>query len=135
MGVRSAIAGTLTRAAKAVAPANAVITPELSVPQAMADAARDVSQMTMEHPFAPGEPVAPYDGYDRYPRVRNSPTGVNIATRPRTHERVSFDTLRGLIDSYDVASICIWHKIDTLRGVRWKLLAADNYQGDVSGAI
>lgn len=135
MGVRSALAGTLTRAAKAVAPASALITPELSEPQAMADAARDVSQMTMDHVFAPGEPVGPYDGYSRQPRGYNFETGYNIATRPRTHERVSFETLRGLIESYDVAQICIWHKIDTLRGLRWKLLAADGYSGDVTGAV
>jgi hypothetical protein len=107
----------------------------LSVPQAMHQAAADVSQMTMDHSFAPGEPVGPYSGYDRYPRGFDFTTGYNIATRPRTHERVSFDTLRGLIEAYDIASICIWHTIDTLRGVKWKLLAADGYSGDVTGAI
>ena len=126
MGVRTAIAGGLTRAAKAFGGPGE--------PPAMAQAAQD-SQMGMSNPFAPGEPVGPYDGYSRYPRVRDYETGYNIATRPRTHERVSFGTLRGLIDSYDVATICIWHKIDILRGLRWKLLAADGYKGDVSGAI
>jgi portal protein len=104
-------------------------------PAAMRQAAADVSQMDMSHPFAPGEPVGPYDGYDRYPRQFDFTTGFNIATRPRSHERVSFETLRGLIDAYDVASICIWHTIDTLRGLKWKLIAADGYNGDVTDAI
>ena len=106
-----------------------------SGPQAMLQAARDISQMGPQHPFSPGEPIGPYDGYSRTPRASNYPTGVNIATRPRTHERTSFEVLSGLIEAYDVADICIWHKIDTLRGLRWKLLAADNYRGDVAGAI
>ena len=59
----------------------------------------------MGHPFAPGEPIGPYDGYSRYPRTQDFVTGYNIATRPRTHERVSFDVLRGLIDNYDVADL------------------------------
>jgi DNA-binding XRE family transcriptional regulator len=126
VGVRSALADRLIRVGKSWGG---------SEPAAMAQAARDVSQMTMDHKFAPGEPVGPYDGYSRHTRQMDFQTGYNIATRPRTHERVSFDTLRGLIDSYDVAQICIWHKIDTLRGVRWKLLPADNYKGDVEGAI
>jgi 2'-5' RNA ligase len=104
-------------------------------PPGMALAAGQVSQMDMQYPFSPGQPVGPYDGYGRTPRQMDFTTGYNIATRPRTHERVSFDTLRGLVDSYDVASICIWHKIDTLRGLKWKLIAADGYNGDVSGAV
>lgn len=104
-------------------------------PPGMAQAAGQVSQMDMQYPFSPGQPVGPYDGYGRTPRGFDFTTGYNIATRPRTHERVSFDTLRGLIKSYDVASICIWHKIDTLRGLKWKLIAADNYNGDVTGAV
>jgi hypothetical protein len=128
MGVRSAIGSRLERVGKAFGG-------QQNEPPGMAQAAADVSQMTMDHPFAPGEPVGPYDGYSRRPREFNFETGYNIATRPRTHERVSFDTLRGLIESYDVASICIWHKIDTLRGLRWKILAADGYSGDVTGAV
>ncbi len=53
------------------------------------------SQMTPASPFSPGTPIGPYDGYDRTPRSRDFVTGYNIATRPRTHERVSFDTLAG----------------------------------------
>jgi 8-oxo-dGTP pyrophosphatase MutT (NUDIX family) len=106
-----------------------------SEPPAMQAAAEDVSQMGMAHPFAPGEPIGPYDGYSRTPRSQNFVTGYNIATRPRTHERVSFETLRGLIDNYDVAQIAIWHRIDSIRSLDWKLVAEEHYEGDVTDAI
>jgi hypothetical protein len=101
----------------------------------MQEAATGPSQMTMDHAFAPGEPVGPYDGYSRTPRQFDFTTGYNIATRPRSHERVSFDTLRGLIESYDVASLCIWHRIDSIRSLDWKLIAAEGYAGDVTDAV
>lgn len=86
-------------------------------------------------PFSPGEPIGPYDGYSRTPRARDFVTGYNIATRPRTHERVSFDTLRGLVESYDVAQMCIWHRIDSIRALDWSLVPARGYSGDVDDAI
>ena len=125
MGLRAAVADRVIRAAKAFGG---------SEPPGM-QAAQDASQLASQHAFAPGTPIGPYDGYSRTPREFNFVTGYNIATRPRTHERTSFDVLRGLIDAYDVAKICIWHKIDTLRGVGWKLMAADGYNGDVAGAV
>lgn len=93
------------------------------------------AQMTPASPFSPGQPIGPYDGYDRQPRAHDFVTGYNIATRPRTHERVSFDTLTGLIEAYDVAQLAIWHRIDSIRSLDWKLIAEDGYQGDVTDAI
>jgi ADP-ribose pyrophosphatase YjhB (NUDIX family) len=93
------------------------------------------SQMTPASPFSPGEPIGPYDGYDRNPRAFNYTTGYNISTRPRLHERVSFEVLQGLIGAYDVADICIWHRIDSIRSLKWKLLAAEHYFGDVTDAV
>ncbi len=125
MGVRSLIARNAERVAKAFGPG----TPE-SFRQG-----EQASQMTPASPFSPGTPIGPYDGYDRTPRARDFTTGYNIATRPRTHERVSFDTLKGLIAAYDVASLCIWHRIDSIRSLDWKLIAEDGYTGDVTDAI
>jgi hypothetical protein len=93
------------------------------------------SQMTPASPFSPGQPIGPYDGYDRHPRAFNFQTAYNIATRPRTNEAVSFGTLQGLIQSYDVADICIWHRIDSIRSLDWKLLPAEHYNGDVTDAV
>lgn len=90
------------------------------------------SQMTPASPFAPGTPVSPYDGFSRTPRSKNFVTGYNIATRPRTHERVSFDTLKGLIKAYDVAQMCIWHRIDSIRSLEWSLIAKKGYGGDIT---
>jgi 8-oxo-dGTP pyrophosphatase MutT (NUDIX family) len=98
-------------------------------------AAEARSHMTPASPFGPGTPVGPYDGFDRTPRATPFTTGYNIATRPRTHERVSFETLKGLIDNYDVSQICINHRIDSLRSLDWKLVAKDGYSGDVTDYI
>lgn len=91
--------------------------------------------MTPTSPFSPGGPIGPYDGYSRTPRSKDFVTGYNIATRPRTHERVSFDTLRGLVESYDIAQIAIWHRIDSIRSLEWSLVPADGFQGDITEAV
>jgi 8-oxo-dGTP pyrophosphatase MutT (NUDIX family) len=93
------------------------------------------SQMTPASPFSPGVPLGPYDGYSRTPRTENYVTNFNVATRPRTYERISFDTLRGLIESYDVAQMCIWHRIDSIRSLDWSLVARSGFGGDVTDAI
>lgn len=98
-------------------------------------AAEQQQGMTPSTPFSPGEPIGPYDGYSRQPRTRDFLPGYNIATRPRLHERVSFDTLHGLVTAYDIAQLCIWHRIDTLRAVKYRLVPADGYAGDVEGAV
>jgi 8-oxo-dGTP pyrophosphatase MutT (NUDIX family) len=98
-------------------------------------AGESAAQMTPASPFSPGTPIGPYDGYSRTPRAHNFVTGYNIATRPRTHERVAFETLRGLIDAYDVAQMCIWHRIDSIRALDWALVAKAGYGGDVDDAI
>ena len=105
-----------------------------SVPPQIA-AAEERAQMTPSSPFSPGTPIGPYDGYSRTPRAHDFVTGTNISTRPRTHERVSFETLKGLIRSYDVAQLCIRHRIASLRSLDWKLIAADHFDGDVNDAI
>jgi 8-oxo-dGTP pyrophosphatase MutT (NUDIX family) len=104
------------------------------VPPAV-EAAEARSQMTPASPFSPGPPIGPYDGYSRQPREFNFVTNYNVATRPRTHERVSFETLTGLIESYDVAQIVIAHRIDSVRSLDWQLVAADWYDGDVKDEI
>jgi 8-oxo-dGTP pyrophosphatase MutT (NUDIX family) len=91
--------------------------------------------MTPTRPFSPGEPIGPYDGYSRHPRSRDFTTGYNIAARPRSHERVAFETLKGLIEAYDVAQIAIWHRIDSIRALDWSLVPARGFKGDADEAI
>ncbi|MGW2371673.1 phage portal protein [Kitasatospora sp. NPDC001683] len=98
-------------------------------------AAEQAAQMTPQSPFSPGTPQLPFDGYSRQPRARDFQTGVNIASRPRLHERVSFPTLRGLIEAYDVAQTCIWHRIDSIRALDWSLTPMPGFHGDATAAI
>ena len=91
--------------------------------------------MTPSQPFSPGAPIGPYDGYSRVPRSQDFITGTNIAGRPRRNERVSFNTLRGLIDAYDIAQICIWHRIDSVRSLDWNLVAREGIEGDVDQLV
>ena len=125
MGVRSRIANAAAAVVKTFGTA---------VPGAI-QAAETAAGMGPTQPFSPGEPIGPYDGYSRTPRTQDFVTGYNIATRPRTHERVAFDTLSGLVESYDVAQMCIWHRIDSIRSLDWSLVAADGHDGDVSDEI
>ncbi|MGR3875802.1 phage portal protein (plasmid) [Streptomyces graminifolii] len=97
--------------------------------------AEEAAGMSQTRPFSPGEPLAPYDGYSRTPRSQDYPTGHNISARPKSNERVSFDTLRGLIDSYDIAQMCIWHRIDSIRALDWSLVPARGFRGDADAAI
>lgn len=84
----------------------------------------------------PGRPLNPYQGYSGRPRAMDYPVGVNIGVRGRSSwGRASFDTLRGIIDAYDVARMCINHKIDELRSMEPMFLPADGVKGDLDDAI
>ncbi|GAB2695984.1 phage portal protein [Kitasatospora kifunensis] len=98
-------------------------------------AGETAAQMTPASPFSPGTPIRPYDGYSRTPRGHEFVPGYNISARPRAHERVTFETLRSLIESYDVAQMCIWHRIDSIRSLDWSLVAAAHFEGDVTDAV
>ncbi|MFF1284296.1 phage portal protein [Streptomyces sp. NPDC058299] len=98
-------------------------------------AAQDAAGMSQTRPFSPGEPLRPYEGYSRTPRSRDFVPGYNISARPKANERVAFDTLRGLIDSYDIAQMCIWHRIDSIRALDWALVPARGFRGDADAAI
>jgi hypothetical protein len=99
------------------------------------EAAEARSQMTPTSPFSPGEPIGPYDGFSRTPRAHNYVTGTNVSARPRIHEAVAFETLKGLIRSYDVAQICVRHRIASLRSLDFKLIAEDGWEGDISAEV
>jgi SPP1 gp7 family putative phage head morphogenesis protein len=104
-------------------------------PPADMAAAEEAAGMTPESPFSPGQPIGPYDGFSRQPRSHDFVTGYNIAARPKSHERVSFSTLRGMVEAYDVAQMCIWHRIDSIRALEWSLVPARGFRGDADAAI
>lgn len=80
--------------------------------------------------FGPGRPINPAQGYSQRPRAMDYPTGVNISTQSRgTWGRTSFDLLKAIIDSYDVARMAIGHKIDELRSMEPMVLPVDGKRG------
>lgn len=91
--------------------------------------AEQTAGMGFDRPFSPGSPLEPFAGYSTTPRSMDFLTGYNIAARPRRNEHVSFDTLRGMVRSYDVAQMCIWHRIDSIRALKWDLIAMPGFEG------
>lgn len=86
--------------------------------------------------FAPGRPLQPYFGYSTPARGMDFPVGVNIATQGRAAwNRVGFDVIKAIINAYDVARICIDHKIDELRSMELMFQPADGVQDDVDDEI
>lgn len=79
-------------------------------------------QGMIDTPFGPGSPQRPFNGYNGTPRSRDYQTGTNISSRPRINEQISFSTLKGLVKSYDLAQIAIWHRIDSIRSMDWHLV-------------
>jgi 8-oxo-dGTP pyrophosphatase MutT (NUDIX family) len=103
--------------------------PPPAVEQSMAD-----QGMGSSVPFSPGRPINPYNGYSVEPRQFDFLTGTNITTRPRQN-RVSFGALQALTSAYDVAQMCIAHRIDSLRSFDWSVVPADGESGDLTLAI
>lgn len=86
--------------------------------------------------FGPGTPISPYDGYDVRPRAYDYPPGYNITARPRTQEgRIAFSVLRDIINTYDIAQICITHIIDDLRSMDWMIQPLGGTEGELADEI
>jgi hypothetical protein len=85
--------------------------------------------MGWQLPFPPGHPLYPYFGYGAEPRQFDYQTGANITVRPRSG-RISFDTLRAFTTTWDVARMCIAHRINSIRSFDWAIVPADGEEGD-----
>lgn len=86
--------------------------------------------------FGPGRPINPFDGYSRRPRAFDYPVGVNITTRPRAqYGRASFETLKAIIDAWDLARICINHRVDDLRSMELLFNPTDATESNVDAAV
>jgi hypothetical protein len=100
------------------------------------EAALAAEGMDNTQPLAPGRPLAPYWPANTPPRAFDYQTSHNITSRPRsTASRLSFDTLKAIIGSYDVARMCIEHRQDDIRALEWRITAADDVREDVSDQI
>ncbi|TIH34966.1 phage portal protein [Subtercola vilae] len=100
------------------------------------DAAMAVQGMDQSAAMGPGRPLNPNKGYSQPPRSMDYPTGVNLSTRSRTAwGRTSFETLREMTSLYDVARMCINHKIDEIRSMGLLFMPADGVTTDVRDAL
>lgn len=98
-------------------------------------AAMDRQGLSFGSAFSPGTPIQPFSGYSGLPRGWNMPTGYNIVSRPLRDARVSFEVLKNLTDHYDIARMCIGHRIDDLRSLGYALTAKRGYTGDPDTVI
>lgn len=64
--------------------------------------------------FGPGQPIAPAAQEQAYGRAFDYPTGYNIQATPRSGEPISFPTLRGLADGYDILRLAIETRKDQM---------------------
>ncbi|WP_427135878.1 phage portal protein [Pseudarthrobacter sp. S9] len=104
-------------------------------PQSISDALV-VQGMTNGGSMGPGTPVSPSRGYSVRPRATDYPMGVNISTRSRqAWGRTSYDVLRELMRSYDIAQMCKNHKIDELRSMEPLFTPMDGFKGDGEAAV
>lgn len=103
-----------------------------AIEQAMSEQGMDSSVQ-----LGPGRPMNPAWGYSTRPRAMDYPAGVNIATGSNRQAwgRTSYGTLRDIIRAYDVARMCVNHKIDELRSMEPLFIAVDGFSGDADAAI
>lgn len=85
--------------------------------------------------FAPGLPVSPSRGVGGQAMAFNVPHGYNIKARPERDKRMSFEMLKALTDSYDIASMCISHRINSIRSMPYTIIPDENLDSNVKEAV
>jgi SPP1 gp7 family putative phage head morphogenesis protein len=85
-------------------------------------------------PFPPGRPLDPFFGYNRAPRTWDYSVGENVQLTPRW-DRVSFNTIKSVYESYDVAQICVRHLINDVRSLDYNWEPIPGIKADVSEDI
>ncbi len=73
--------------------------------------------------FGPLNPMAPTAPPEVAGRAFNFIPGLNLQTRPRALEAVSFATMRALADSYDLMRLVIETRKDQITKTKWKIRA------------
>jgi phage portal protein BeeE len=101
------------------------------------DAAMVAQGMDSSAQLGPGRPINPAWGYSTRPRAMDYPVGVNIAAGNSRAQwgRTSYDTLKGIIEAYDIARACIDHKISELQSMEPMFSPVDGYTGDAKDAL
>jgi SPP1 gp7 family putative phage head morphogenesis protein len=106
-------------------------------PQMPADIAASVDNQGLNWaaPYSPGQPLQPFSGYGGLPKAWNVPSGYNIVSRPQRDARVSFEVLKQLTDSYDIARMCIGHRIDDVRSLGYSVATKKGFRGDSDAVV
>ena len=90
--------------------------------------------MSWGPPFPPGRPLDPNWGYRRPPRTWDYSVGENVQISPRWN-RISFNTIQSIWESYDVAMICTQHLINDVRSLTYNWEPIPGIKVDVSKDI
>lgn len=85
----------------------------------------DMQGMTGNKPFSPGQPINPNNPIGSQARQFEYVIGQNIVQRPRSTENISFDTIRQIVEMYDIAQMCIEVRQDELRNLDWDIVPKD----------
>lgn len=87
--------------------------------------------------FGPGRPLSQFFPWGTPPRTRDYPSQYNVGAQPRSKEvgKPSFDTLKAIIDNYDVAQLCVNHLLKDLRSLPWQIKPAPGVGRDVTNEV
>ena len=102
------------------------------VPKSVQDAMQQQG-MELGGPFSPGRPIQQFSPWDMPPRLWEVQSGANVSQRPRSSGgRASFYTLKSVLETWDVARMCIEHMEDDIRSFDFAVLPADGIEEDVT---
>lgn len=80
---------------------------------------------SMDGWMGPGQPLQPV-AQQAVGRQFDFPVGINLRTRPRDQEGVTFQQLRSLADAHDVLRTVIETRKDELAGLAWSITSKDD---------
>ncbi len=106
------------------------------IPPEVEQALRDQGMQT-SGAFAPGRPINQFFPQGMPPRQWDYPVGYNVGSRPRSNERgrLSFETLKSVIDNWDVARLCIQHRERDIRSLDWRIVPREGVEDDVADQV
>jgi guanyl-specific ribonuclease Sa len=80
--------------------------------------------------FGPLQPITPLAPPEIAGRQWDFPSGYNLSTLPRIYEPITFGTLRGLADGYDLLRLVIETRKDQVARLDWTVAARSKKPGE-----